>query len=126
MSSCFQGYGIQFFGPKEYYEGEWCGNQRSGWGRMYYSNGDIYEGHWLNDKPDGEGMLRLSECPFPPAPARPRPAGTPPGLLGHAPATPHLPRPGHAPAVPVAQVKVKDRTISLPSGSLYSRRGAWR
>uniref|UniRef100_A0A2I3G3W8 MORN repeat-containing protein 3 n=1 Tax=Nomascus leucogenys TaxID=61853 RepID=A0A2I3G3W8_NOMLE len=53
------GYGIQFFGPKEYYEGEWCGSQRSGWGRMYYSNGDIYEGQWENDKPNGEGMLRL-------------------------------------------------------------------
>ncbi|XP_032139307.1 MORN repeat-containing protein 3 [Sapajus apella] len=53
------GYGIQFFGPKEYYEGEWCGSQRSGWGRMYYSNGDIYEGQWENDKPHGEGMLRL-------------------------------------------------------------------
>ncbi|XP_025230025.1 MORN repeat-containing protein 3, partial [Theropithecus gelada] len=53
------GYGIQFFGPKEYYEGEWCGSQRSGWGRMYYSNGDIYEGQWENDKPNGDGMLRL-------------------------------------------------------------------
>ncbi|XP_021042831.1 MORN repeat-containing protein 3 [Mus pahari] len=53
------GYGIQFFGPKEYYEGEWCNDQRSGWGRMYYNNGDIYEGQWQNDKPEGEGMLRL-------------------------------------------------------------------
>lgn len=68
--SYFQGYGIQFFGPKEYYEGEWCNNQRSGWGRMYYNNGDIYEGQWQNDKPEGEGMLRLSECP---APMKPRP-----------------------------------------------------
>lgn len=100
MSSCFQGYGIQFFGPKEYYEGEWCGNQRSGWGRMYYSNGDIYEGHWLNDKPDGEGMLRLSECPFPPAHrAVPRPPGRAPPRR-HA-SGPAWPRPiCHAPATP--------------------------
>lgn len=69
-SSCFQGYGIQFFGSKDYYEGEWCGNQRSGWGRMYYPDGNIYEGQWQNDKPEGEGMLRLSECP---APMKPRP-----------------------------------------------------
>ncbi|ERE75964.1 MORN repeat-containing protein 3 [Cricetulus griseus] len=59
MLQVLQGYGIQFFGPKDYYEGEWCGNQRCGWGRMYYSNGQIYEGQWRNDKPEGEGMLRL-------------------------------------------------------------------
>ncbi|VTJ59865.1 Hypothetical predicted protein [Marmota monax] len=73
-----QGYGVQFFGPKEFYEGEWCSNQRCGWGRMYYSNGDIYEGQWWKDKPDGEGMLRLSECS---APAGPAPKLGPPHLL---------------------------------------------
>lgn len=92
--SCFQGYGIQFFGPKEYYEGEWCDNQRSGWGRMYYQDGNIYEGHWQKDKPDGEGMLRLSECSgsmkLRPNAFRPRPVPERSGpTLPAPPATPH-------------------------------------
>lgn len=95
-SSCFQGYGIQFFGSKDYYEGEWCGNQRSGWGRMYYPDGNIYEGQWQNDKPEGEGMLRLSECPAPMKPRPPTPLGPAPSRKELAPdSLPHQPSPVH-------------------------------
>ena len=39
-----QGYGTNFYGPEEYYEGEWYADKRSGWGRMYYADGSVYAG----------------------------------------------------------------------------------
>lgn len=56
-----QGYGTNFYGPAEYYEGEWYRNWRSGWGRMYYADGSVYEGEWYDDKRQGKGLLRLGE-----------------------------------------------------------------
>lgn len=56
-----QGYGTNFYGPEEYYEGEWYADKRSGWGRMYYADGSVYEGEWYDDKRNGKGLLRLRE-----------------------------------------------------------------
>ena len=56
-----QGYGTHFYGPDEYYEGEWYGDMRSGWGRMYYTDGSVYEGEWYDDKRNGRGLLRMGE-----------------------------------------------------------------
>ena len=56
-----QGYGTNFYGPEEYYEGEWYAGRRSGWGRMYYADGSVYEGEWYDDKRNGKGLLKLGE-----------------------------------------------------------------
>ena len=56
-----QGYGTNFYGPAEYYEGEWYRDWGSGWGRMYYADGSVYEGEWYDDKRQGKGLLRLGE-----------------------------------------------------------------
>ena len=56
-----QGCGTHFYGPDEYYEGEWSRDKRSGWGRMYFANGSIYEGEWSQDKRHGQGLLLLCE-----------------------------------------------------------------
>ena len=56
-----QGYGTNFYGPEEYYEGEWYADKRSGWGRMYYADGSVYEGEWYDDKRNGKGLLKLGE-----------------------------------------------------------------
>lgn len=61
LYSSMQGYGTNFYGPAEYYEGEWYRNWRSGWGRMYYADGSVYEGEWYDDKRQGKGLLRLGE-----------------------------------------------------------------
>ena len=54
-----QGYGANFYGPNEKYEGEWSQGLRSGWGRMHYADGSIFEGEWLDDKRNGRGLLLL-------------------------------------------------------------------
>lgn len=56
-----QGYGTNYYGPAESYEGEWYRDWRSGWGRMYYTDGSVYEGEWYDDKRQGKGLLRLGE-----------------------------------------------------------------
>lgn len=54
-----QGYGINFYGQEEFYEGEWYANQRTGWGRMYYSDGSVYEGEWHSNQRNGRGLIKL-------------------------------------------------------------------
>ena len=61
LLTAIQGYGTNFYGLDEYYEGEWCCGQRSGWGRMFYVDGSVYEGEWFGDKRTGKGLLRLCE-----------------------------------------------------------------
>ena len=35
---------------KDYYEGNWCENKRTGKGKLVRASGDVYEGDWFDDK----------------------------------------------------------------------------
>ena len=61
MLFLLKGYGTNFYGESEYYEGEWQAGERGGWGRMHYRDGSVYEGEWLRDKRSGKGLLILCE-----------------------------------------------------------------
>jgi hypothetical protein len=39
------------------YTGEWINDKKSGRGTMYFKNEDRYDGFWLNDLPHGEGRM---------------------------------------------------------------------
>lgn len=40
---------------KQFYEGSWVQDQRSGFGVLVDEDGEVYRGGWKNDKQEGAG-----------------------------------------------------------------------